>query len=164
MSSLNGPRIGEPAPDFVLPDQDGNSVRLADSRGRPVVLFFYPRDQTPGCTAEACSFRDQFETFAEAGAKVLGVSGDPPDSHRRFIERYRLPFRLLHDEGDRVRTLYGVRKTLGLIPGRATFVIDPDGIVRSSFSSQFQARRHVDEALRAVQEIIRGKRPTGNSA
>ncbi|MFO0960944.1 MAG: peroxiredoxin [Isosphaeraceae bacterium] len=163
MPASNGPRTGDPAPDFELPDQDGKLVRLSDYRGRSsVVLFFYPRDETPGCSAEACSFRDEHAAFADSGAEVLGVSGDSPDSHRRFIEHFALPYRLLCDDGDRVRSLYGVKKTLGLIPGRVTFVIDRDGIVRSSFSSQFQASRHASEALQAIRGIIEAIPPPGD--
>lgn len=148
------PRIGEPAPDFELPDQEGNPTRLNDFRGRPVVLFFYPRDATPGCTAEVCSFRDVHQAFADLGAEVLGISGDPADSHRRFADRHRLPYRLLCDLGNQVRARYRIGKTLGLIPGRETFVIDRAGILRLAFSSQFQVARHAEEALRAVRRIV----------
>src|SRR5262245_31915430 len=113
-------REGQPAPDFALKDQDGAVVRLVDLKGKPIVLYFYPKDDTPGCTTEACTFRDSFEAFSEAGAEVLGVSGDSPASHKQFAARYHLPFRLLSDEGDQVRKLYGVSSTLGLLPGRVT--------------------------------------------
>lgn len=148
---------GDPAPDFALEDASGTTVRLADFRGRAeVVLYFYPKDDTPGCTAEACSFRDSYEAFRDAGAEVIGVSSDAGASHRRFADRHALPFRLLSDPGGAVRARYGVSKTLGLIPGRATFVIDRDGIVRHAFSSQFRPARHVSEALAVLKTLRRG--------
>jgi peroxiredoxin Q/BCP len=142
-----GVRAGERAPDFSLPDAEGRSVGLADFRGKPVVLYFYPKDDTPGCTQEACSFRDQYQDFREAGAEVIGVSSDSSESHRKFAARHKLPFTLLSDRGGKVRKLYGVPATFGLIPGRVTFVIDAGGVVRHVFSSQMQAARHVEEAL-----------------
>jgi peroxiredoxin Q/BCP len=143
---------GDEAPDFDLADQNGERVRLSAFRGdKNVVLYFYPRDDTPGCTVEACTFRDHIEQFSAAGAVVLGVSSDSESAHRRFADKHRLPFTLLVDEGGHVRTSYGVRKTLGLFDGRVTFVIDKHGIVRHVFSSQAQFKRHVDEALAALQ-------------
>ncbi len=152
-----GVKVGERAPDFTLPDANGREVRLADFQGRPVVLYFYPKDETPGCTKEACSFRDQYQDFQDAGAEVIGVSSDSSDSHRRFAERHRLPFRLLADQGGKVRKLYGVPATLGLLPGRVTFVIDAEGVVRHAFNSQLAATRHVGEAL----DVLR--RTTGHT-
>lgn len=145
-----GLQVGSTAPDFTLADASGKDVRLADFRGRPVVLYFYPKDDTPGCTKEACSFRDQYQDFQDAGAVVLGVSSDSSESHRKFAERHRLPFTLLADRGGEVRKLYGVPATLGLLPGRVTFVIGSDGVVRHTFNSQLDASRHVAEALDAV--------------
>jgi peroxiredoxin Q/BCP len=145
-----GLRPGERAPDFTLPDADGNSVRLADFSGRPVVLYFYPKDDTPGCTKEACTFRDQYEDFQAAGAAVIGVSSDSGASHRKFAAKHRLPFTLLSDRDGKVRKLFGVPSTLGLLPGRVTFVIDAGGVVRHAFSSQLDAARHVREALGAL--------------
>jgi len=141
---------GDVAPDFALPALDGSTFRLGERRGRPVVLYFYPKDHTPGCTAEARAFRDRYGTFAAAGADVVGVSSDSIESHQRFAGKHRLPFALLSDAGGAVRKLFGVEKTLGLIPGRATFVIDGDGIVRHVFASQLEATRHVDEALTSL--------------
>jgi peroxiredoxin Q/BCP len=142
-----GVKMGERAPDFTLPDANGRQVRLGDFRGRPVVLYFYPKDDTPGCTKEACTFRDQYQDFQDAGAEVLGVSSDSSESHRKFAARHRLPFTLLADHGGKVRALYGVPATLGLLPGRVTFVIDGEGVVRHVFNSQLGATRHVAEAL-----------------
>jgi peroxiredoxin Q/BCP len=142
-----GVKAGERAPDFALPDADGKTVRLADFAGRPVVLYFYPKDDTPGCTKEACTFRDQYQEFQDAGAAVLGVSSDSSESHRKFAAKHRLPFPLLSDPGGKVRKRYGVPATLGLLPGRVTFVIDGAGVVRHVFNSQLDAARHVAEAL-----------------
>jgi peroxiredoxin Q/BCP len=143
--------VGERAPDFELADQSGAVVSLASMRERgPVVVYFYPRDNTPGCTVEACAFRDVSRALMDAGASVVGISGDDVESHARFADKHALPFALLSDPNGGVAKSYGVRKTLGLLPGRATFVIDRDGIVRESFSSQLEARRHVSVALDAV--------------
>jgi peroxiredoxin Q/BCP len=143
--------VGDRAPDFTLPAQDGRSVTLGDFLGKKaVVLYFYPMDETPGCTAEACAFRDSYEVFAEAGAEVIGVSSDSADSHKQFAAHHRLPFILLSDTGGKVRKRYGVSRWLGLIPGRVTFVIDRAGIVRHVFASQFEATRHVAEAMQGL--------------
>jgi peroxiredoxin Q/BCP len=156
--------VGEKAPEFSLPSGTGERVALSSLVGRkPVVLFFYPKDDTPGCTMEACSFRDQYESFVEAGAEVIGVSSDSVESHQRFASKHRLPMTLLSDAEGRVRALYGVKRTLGLFPGRATFVIDASGIVRHTFVSQFRFRRHVDEAL-AVVRTLAGTAARGASA
>ena len=144
-------RVGQRAPDFTLPSQSGEMVRLADRIGsQAIVLYFYPRDETAGCTAEACAFRDSYEVFTDAGAEVIGVSSDPVDAHQRFAARLRLPFTLLSDSDGAVRERYGVAKWLGLLPGRVTFVIDRAGVVRHVFSSQLEATRHVREALAAL--------------
>jgi len=145
--------VGDAAPDFALPDRDGKTVRLSDYRGKkPVVLYFYPKDDTPGCTKEACAFRDQYEDFKEAGAEVIGVSSDTRESHAKFASKYRLPFVLLSDDGT-LRSRYGVKATLGLLPGRVTFVIDEEGIIRHMFNSQLKATQHVAEARAALREL-----------
>ena len=145
--------VGDPAPDFTLPSSSG-VVRLADVlRDKTVVLYFYPRDETAGCTAEACAFRDSYEVFTQAGAEVIGVSDDTVESHRSFATHHRLPFQLLSDPGGEVRRLYGVSGFLGLIPGRVTFVIDRQRIVRHVFDSQFKATRHVVEALETIRRL-----------
>ncbi len=142
---------GEAAPEFELPDQNGALVSLSRFRGRSaVVLFFYPKDDTTGCTAEACEFRDRAASFDTVGATLLGISSDSTESHSRFASKYGLPMTLLSDKGGRVRKLYGVKSTFGIIPGRATFVIDRNGIVRHHFSSQSEPLRHVSEALAAL--------------
>jgi peroxiredoxin Q/BCP len=148
------PRVGDPAPDFALPARTGEAISLSDFRGRAeVVLFFYPKDNSPVCSVEACSFRDSYEAFREAGAEVIGISADSLESHNRFAKRFRLPFLLLSDSGGSVRSRYGVSWTFGLIPGRATFLIDKQGIVRHVFSSQFQPNKHVTEMLGVLQKL-----------
>lgn len=145
---LLGPDLeaGDDAPGFELPDQDGEPVHLADLLADgPVVLYFYPKDGTFGCTREACAFRDDHDAFLEAGARIVGISADPPESHRAFREEHDLPFTLLSDVDGAVRDAYGVG-SLGL-PGRVTFVVGGDGRIRHVFSSQLQPRRHVEEAL-----------------
>ena len=146
--------VGAAAPEFDLADATGKRVRLSDFRGtRAVVLYFYPKDDTPGCTKEACSFRDSYEAFKEAGAEVIGISSDSEASHQKFAVKFRLPFTLVSDPGGSVRKRYGVPATLGLLPGRVTFVIDRAGVVRHVFNSQLQATRHVDEALGVLRRL-----------
>jgi len=146
--------VGDKAPDFDLSDAAGKRVRLGDFKGKKaVVLYFYPKDDTPGCTKEACSFRDSYESFKEAGAEVIGISSDSEASHQKFADKYKLPFTLVADAGGTVRKRYGVPATLGLLPGRVTFVIDRDGVVRHVFNSQLQATKHVDEALTVLKQL-----------
>lgn len=147
--------VGDAAPDFTLPSQSGEEVSLRTfvGRKRAIVLFFYPKDDTPGCTKEACSFRDGYEQFEKLEAEVIGISSDSVKSHERFVEKHGLPFVLLSDEGDQVRKLYGVPNTLGLFPGRVTYVIDEEGVVRHVFSSQLGVTRHVEQALEALEAI-----------
>jgi peroxiredoxin Q/BCP len=150
--------VGDTAPDFTLPSQDGTDVSLASLVARgPLVLFFYPKDETAGCTAEVCSFRDAHEAFVEAGAVVAGISSDAVDSHQRFASHHRLPYVLLSDQGGRVREAFGVGKTLGLIPGRVTYVIDRERVVRHVYSAQIAATSHVVEALAIVKKLRDGK-------
>lgn len=148
-------RVGDPAPDFTLPTQKtGEAFHLAEIVGKSViVLYFYPKDDTKGCTAEACSFRDNYEAFKQAGAEVVGVSSDSENSHQRFAAKYRLPFILVSDHKGELRKLYGVPTTLGVLPGRVTYVIDTQGIVRYIFNDMFNAQKHITEALQVVRSI-----------
>jgi peroxiredoxin Q/BCP len=149
-----GIQAGDKAPDFTLPSQAGDPVRLGDRLGeRVVVLYFYPKDETPGCTKEACAFRDSYEVFAEAGAEVIGVSSDSVDKHAAFAGHHELPFTLLSDEGGQVRKSYGVPSTLGILPGRVTYVIDRTGTVRHVFNSMTNIGRHVNDALDVVKKL-----------
>jgi peroxiredoxin Q/BCP len=147
-------KVGDQAPDFTLPTSGGKDVRLSDLYAKKaVVVFFYPKDDTPGCTVEACSFRDNYDAFAEAGADVVGISSDSVDSHDRFASKHGLQMTLLSDRDGKARALFGVKATLGLFPGRATFVIDRKGIVRHVFVSQLRAGAHVGEALTVVKGL-----------
>jgi peroxiredoxin Q/BCP len=153
-AATKGVLAGQPAPEFTLPNQSGTPVSLSDYRGKQVVvLYFYPKDNTPGCTAEACAFRDSHEVFAEAGAAVVCVSSDSVDSHQGFASKHQLPFELLSDSGAEVRSRYGVPKTFGLLPGRVTYVIDRDGIVRHVFSSMTHIDQHIAEAVAVVKRL-----------
>ena len=146
--------VGDVAPNFTLTSQSGEGVSLGGflGRGRAIVLFFYPKDDTPGCTKEACTFRDEYEQFGSMEAEVTGISSDSVKSHERFVEKHGLPFTLLSDEG--VGQLYGLPNTLKLFPGRVTYLIDEEGVVRHHvFSSQLYPTRHVEQALRALESI-----------
>lgn len=145
---------GDQAPDFTLTSQSGESVRLSSFQGKQsVVLFFYPRDFSPGCTKEVCHFRDSYEEFSKLGAQVIGISSNDQASHEKFASQYKVPYLLLTDPGASVRDAYGVKKTFGLLPGRATFVIDKNGTVRHIYSSQMNPDRHIDEALAALRKL-----------
>lgn len=142
------------APGFTLPSQDGSMVSLSQFLGKKtIVLFFYPKDESYGCTKEACSFRDNYEVFQEAGAELIGISADDQASHKSFASHHKLPFILLSDPERKVAGLYNVGKTMGLIPGRATYVIDKKGVIRKIFSSQFNFQKHIEEAIKIVKEI-----------
>jgi peroxiredoxin Q/BCP len=144
---------GSLAPNFTLPSQSGKMVSLRDFLGKkPVILFFYPKDDTPGCTKEACAFRERHEDFRELNAEVIGISSDPVESHRSFAAKHELPFTLLSDEGGKVRKLYGASSTFGLVPGRVTYVLDEEGVDRY-ISSQLGVEEHVEEALEALRSI-----------
>jgi peroxiredoxin Q/BCP len=153
-----GIQVGDQAPDFTLPTQAGENFRLQDHIGeRVTVLYFYPKDNTSGCTAEACAFRDSYEVFTDAGADVIGVSSDSVDRHAGFADKHSLPFTLLSDQGGRVRKAYGVPGVLGVIPGRVTYVIDRSCVVRHVFSSLTNIDGHVNDALRVVRELQAGQ-------
>ncbi len=142
---------GTAMPDTTLEGPDG-PVQLRERIGKPLVVYFYPKDETYGCTKEACSFRDQYEDFVAAGAEVIGVSRDDTASHASFKAHHRLPFTLLSDPGGKVASAWGVRAMLGL-PGRVTFVFDKQGVVRHRFDSMIRFGKHVDEALEVVRTL-----------
>jgi peroxiredoxin Q/BCP len=147
-------KVGDTAPDFSLPSQSGAMVSLKDFVGKKVVvLYFYPKDDTPGCTAESCAFRDSYQVFQDAGAEVIGISGDSAESHSKFAAKHQLPFTLLSDAGNQVRKLFGVPSTLGLLPGRVTYVIDQQGVVKTVFNSQLNFKGHIEEALKTLKEL-----------
>ena len=144
---------GDKVPNFELKNQNGELFKVADYIGKKnLVIYFYPKDDTPGCTKEACKFRDEFEIFTDLDALVIGISGDSPESHTKFIEKYNLPFTLLSDEKDEVRKAFGVKGAfMGVVPGRVSFVVDKKGIIQYMFDSMGNAEQHVDEA-RAILE------------
>lgn len=145
--------VGARVPDFTLPDATGRSVSLTELLARgPVVLYFYPADETMGCTVEACAFRDANQAFVERDAQIVGVSRDSPDSHARFAAHHRLPFLLLSDESGEVHDRLGIGKVLA-IGDRVTFVIDRAGFVRHRFTSKLRWRAHVTTALAALPQV-----------
>ncbi|KAJ8750931.1 hypothetical protein K2173_016112 [Erythroxylum novogranatense] len=145
---------GQAPPSFTLKDQDGRTVSLSKFQGKPVVVYFYPADETPGCTKQACAFRDSYEKFKKAGAEVVGISGDDPSSHKAFAKKYKLPFTLLSDEGNKVRKDWGVPSDLfGALPGRQTYVLDKKGVVQLIYNNQFQPEKHIDETLKLLQSL-----------
>jgi thioredoxin-dependent peroxiredoxin len=158
-------RVGDRAPDFTLPSTSGEEVTLSSFLGKKtVVLFFYPKDDSPGCTAEACDFRDGHGRFLKAGAEVLGVSSDSVDSHKKFAAKHGLPMTLLSDIGGKVRAKFGIKSTLGFIPGRVTFVIDRRGVVQYVYDSQLLVGRHVQQALETVEKLEKDARATASAA
>jgi thioredoxin-dependent peroxiredoxin len=147
--------LGSRVPKFELTDQNGKLFSLDSVLGKKnLVIYFYPKDDSPGCTKEACSFRDQFEVFADADAMIIGISAQSVESHLEFAKKHRLNYTLLSDTGNKVRKLFGVPSNLfGLIPGRVTYVINKQGEVAFLFNSQTEAEKHVDQALLILQEL-----------
>jgi peroxiredoxin Q/BCP len=148
-------QTGQPAPRFERIAHEGTRVTVGDENPGVLVLYFYPKDETAGCTAQACAFRDAFESFTDAGAQVVGVSDDSDASHRAFAEHRRLPFPLIADEDGALRTAFGIPNWLGVLRNRVTFVIDQRGVVRHAFQSQLRTRQHVRDALDIVRSLAR---------
>ncbi len=146
---------GDSIPEFELKDQDGTLFKMADVVGKKnLVIYFYPKDDTPGCTKEACKFRDEFEVFTDLNALVIGISGDSPESHTEFIAKYNLPFTLLSDTENTVRKMFGVKgKFMDVIPGRVTFITDKNGVIQYVFDSMNNAEQHVDEARMILEKL-----------
>lgn len=146
--------VGDKAPDFSLKDQKGMDFRLSSLFGKKnIVLYFYPKDGTAGCTKEACAFRDAYDVFVNSGAEIVGVSSDDFESHKKFIAEHNLPFILLSDEKNEVRKLFGAQTAFGLVPSRVTFVIDKQGIIKMAFSAMLEAKKHTDEALKVIEQL-----------
>ena len=152
---MNKLDIGSTIPKFELKDQYGQLFKIDSVLGKKnLVIYFYPKDDSQGCTAEACSFRDQFDVFADADAMIIGISGQSVESHLKFSKKNRLNFTLLSDKGNKVRNLFGVPGNFfGWIPGRVTYVVNRDGKVVYMFNSQLESEKHVEEALRILQEM-----------
>ncbi len=147
--------VGDVLPNFKGTDQDGNEFNSADVIGKkPCVLFFYPKDFTPGCTSEVCNFRDSYQDFQDLGAEVIGISGDSEASHKKFSLKYELPYTLLSDSKGSIRKKLSVKKSLfGLIPGRETFVIDKNGVIQMRFNN-LDASRNMKKALKKVKDLV----------
>jgi peroxiredoxin Q/BCP len=145
-------RVGDALPSLTIHTHQGEVVSLRDLH-KPLVLFFYPKDGSPICTKEACAFRDAYQDFVDAGAIVIGISGDSAQRHEEFAAAHRLPFLLASDADGQIRQTLGVSKSLGFLPGRVTYVIDQDGVVRHIFNSQLDAQRHVTEALNILRSL-----------
>jgi peroxiredoxin Q/BCP len=152
---MNTIKVGDKIPEFTLPDQNGNLFNIKSVQGnKKLVIYFYPKDDSPGCTKEACHFRDLYEVFNETDAVIIGISGQSVESHKKFALKHRLSFTLLSDQGNKIRKLFGVpTNALGLLPGRVTYVADREGKVVYIFNSQMQAERHVDEALKILKGV-----------
>lgn len=146
--------VGQPAPTFERVAHDGTTVAVGPGSDHITVLYFYPKDETAGCVAQACAFRDVYDDFLAAGARVVGVSDDSNTTHRAFAEHRKLQFPLISDTQGQLRLAYGVPNWLVLIRNRVTFVIDRDGIVRFTFESQLRTGAHVEKALAVVRELV----------
>jgi len=146
-------KVGDMIPDFSLFDQSGKCRANKEFIGHPLVLFFYPKDDTPGCTIEACGFRDKYDLFKILGAKVCGISNGSEESHLEFSRKNNLPYPLLCDEGNFLRKAFGVPKVLGIVEGRVTYVIDSKGIIRHIFEDLLNGPAHIKEALKVLKEI-----------
>lgn len=156
MSRQDGPEIGARAPDFTLKDGEGGDWRLADRRGRVVVLLFYPGDETPVCTRQMCSVRDRWEDYQATGAEVVGVSRDSPESHRAFAEHHSLPLRLLSDPEGKVAAMYGAKSWLPGRTARAVVVVDAEGVVRHSKAQPLSLIRPKDDEVLAAVRAAQG--------
>ncbi|HQF48003.1 peroxiredoxin [Flavobacterium alvei] len=148
-------QVGDKIPHFSVKDNVGNDFNSESIIGKKaVVIYFYPKDNTPGCTAQACSFRDQYQDFKDLGAEVIGISSDSVTSHEKFIQKYKLPFILLSDSDKKIRNLFGVKTNLfGLLPGRVTYVADQNGIIQMVFDS-LSATKHIPKALEMIKKIV----------
>ncbi len=145
---------GELIPDIILKDKDGNMISLSDFTGSPLVVYFYPKDNTSVCTAQACGFRDHYEEFQKAGAEVIGISSDSAKSHKAVTEKRKLPFMLLSDQKKAALKAFKVPSSLfGLLPGRVTFIFDKTGKLVHSFRADFKADQHIQEALKVLKSV-----------
>jgi thioredoxin-dependent peroxiredoxin len=145
-------RQGEKAPEFTLPDQNGNKHSLSDYAGKWMLVYFYPMDDTSGCTAEACSFRDNLPKFQNMGVEIIGISKDPVESHKKFEEKYALPFTLLSDENRQILGLYGVWDEEAQDTNRTSFLVAPDGIVAKVYENVIP-EVHAEEVMRDAQSL-----------
>jgi len=146
--------VGSAIPEFCLPDKNGNNYTIKTLIGKHnLVIYFYPKDETAGCTAQACSFRDAFEDFLKFDAKIIGISADSAESHKKFAEKHNLPFILLSDYDNKVRKLFGVSKSLGFLAGRETYIVGKDGCVKYIFNSQLNINGHISKAIEVLETL-----------
>ncbi len=152
MSGQNKIQVGDRIPEFKLLDQNGDEFNSLKYIGNTaMVIYFYPKDDTPGCTKEACKFRDSYEEFTDRNVKVIGISADNTKSHKDFAAKYNLPFTLLSDTDNKIRKIFGVKANMfGMIPGRVTYVIDKQGDVKFIYENALNAEKHIDKALEAL--------------
>lgn len=144
-------QVGDNCPTFQLIDQNGRTIHSDSFKGKKTVIYFYPKDDTPGCTKEACAFRDSFEDFLEFDCQVIGISSDTVEKHLQFAQKHRLPFTLLADSDGKIRKLFNVPSSLfGLLPGRVTYIFDENSTLLGVFNSQLNPLGHVQEALKMV--------------
>jgi len=143
--------VGDKIPSFTLKDENNIDFDITKIKS-PLIIYFYPKDETPGCIKEACKFRDEFESFVDLGIRVIGISADNSESHKKFKEKYKLPFTLLADTNNSVRKMFGVPKSMLFLPGRVTYVIDKKGIVKYIFNSQFGAEKHIENSLKYLRK------------
>ena len=147
-------KVGDSVPSFKILNQEGVLIDIKQFLGEPLVIYFYPKDDTPGCTKEACAFRDEYHRFADAKVAVFGISEDSVASHKKFKIKYNLPFDLLYDENNKIRKDFGVPRDLfGLIPGRVTYIVDNQGFIRHIFNSQINMKKHVEESIRILKKL-----------
>jgi len=149
-------KVGDKIPNFTAYDTNGNVFESKSIiEKKPLVIYFYPKDDTPGCTIQACSFRDAYEDFKDLGAEVIGISSDSIVSHQKFTKQYKLPFILLSDENKKIRNAFGVSSSLfGLIPGRVTYVTDKSGIIKMIFDNTMMPTKHISKALEAIKRLM----------
>ena len=146
-------QVGDKVPLFIATDSNGNPFDISQYTDKPLVIYFYPKDDTPGCTIQACTFRDQYQDFKDLGAEVIGISSDSVQSHQKFIKRYKLPFILLSDFDKKIRNKFGVPNDLfGLLPGRATYVTDKEGTIQLIFDST-SSKIHIQKALQILKRM-----------
>lgn len=146
-------KVGDLVPNFKAKTQSGEKFEMSNYIGKPIVIYFYPKDNTPGCTTQACGFRDLYQDFQDLGAEVIGISGDSEESHDKFAQKYKLPFILLSDKMKKIRNIFGVpTHFFGLMPGRVTYIVDKEGKIVSIFDS-VKASVHIAHALKIIQKM-----------
>tara|TARA_Y100001968_G_scaffold333689_2_gene398401 strand:+ start:840 stop:1358 length:519 start_codon:yes stop_codon:yes gene_type:complete len=145
--------VGQKVPDFRIPNQEGKLIDLENIKSKYLILFFYPKDNTPGCTIEACSFRDNYKKLKELGAEIFGISSDTVESHKNFALKYDLPFTLLSDKGGNLRDDLYVPKAFGIFPGRSTYILDKKGNILFKYTNLLNGKSHVTESISFLKSL-----------